>query len=578
MLSDFSPHYHRARAERLIALGRVILAGASLVAIYVDPSEPSRFAGLAYTCLAGYLGYALLLLAVAWRIALPPAHLPLLTHIFDLVTFSVLIYFTEGPTSPFYLYFTFSLTCATLRWGLSGTLWTGIFAVLAYVGLGIYTAEIPGDPAFELTRFVIRSVYLIVATILLAYLGDYEQHLRGEISKLATWPVLLPAEMHAMVQELSETAARNLGTPRIAIVWREQGNPQPWLATWIKNSFHLSQESPGSLDSPVVGSLGDKSFLCHDMQSRSPRVLHLSATGLKFWCGAPLRGGWQERFQVENSMLSSKLRGKYVQGRVFFLDGKGLTSDDLTLTEVVAAMMATRMDGFYLVRQLRQAAANDERMHLSQDLHDSCLQSLAAMGLQLSRVLQSLEDNPRLAKRRLELVQRMLVDEQRNLRLMVRQLQGKKLVAVKKVYSAKTLLQALARKLENQWSIKVVLNLRKLDNQVSAKMSQEICYLITEAVVNAARHGRASEVSVEVAAEGQEVLLNIRDNGCGFPFYGAYDHATLTALRIGPEMLKSRVSDLEGSLAVKSTQSGSQLRIKLPAKVGAVRSQSLSGR
>ena len=36
------------RSERLVALGRLVLAASSLLAIWLDPAEPAKYAGL--TC------------------------------------------------------------------------------------------------------------------------------------------------------------------------------------------------------------------------------------------------------------------------------------------------------------------------------------------------------------------------------------------------------------------------------------------------------------------------------------------------------------------------------------------------
>ena len=41
--------------------------------------------------------------------------------------------------SPFFLYFMFSLLCATLRWQWQGVLWTSVAALAIFVGLGIYS-------------------------------------------------------------------------------------------------------------------------------------------------------------------------------------------------------------------------------------------------------------------------------------------------------------------------------------------------------------------------------------------------------------------------------------------------------
>jgi len=78
----------------------------------------------------------------------------------------------------------------------------------------------------------------------------------------------------------------------------------------------------------------------------------------------------------------------------------------------------------------------------------------------------------------------------------------------------------------------------------------------------------ASEVSVAIGAENGRVQIVVTDNGHGFPFQGEYDHATLTALQLGPVMLKERVESLGGTLAIGSTPAGARLDIKLPSGRG----------
>lgn len=116
------------RSEGLIALGRLVLAAASLFATLLDPPESARHAERAYFFLAGYLAYALLLIPLAWRPRASLRPLGLITHLADLAAFTFLIQITEGPASPYFLYFMFSLLSATLRWQWRGTLWTSVAA------------------------------------------------------------------------------------------------------------------------------------------------------------------------------------------------------------------------------------------------------------------------------------------------------------------------------------------------------------------------------------------------------------------------------------------------------------------
>lgn len=209
---QYSP---QSRAERLIAAARVVLAAFSFLAIWLDPSEPTRYAQTAYAILAIYVGYALLTALLVWRSTAPLGRQVFVMHAFDLGVFSLFMFFTQGPTSPFFVFFVFSLVCGTLRWQWRGTLWTAVVALAAFVGMGFYAAKVISDPAFELNRFIMRSVYLAVVAALLAYLGLYEQRRRGEIARLAAWPPVVPHEVRLLVRETLEHAARVLGAPRV---------------------------------------------------------------------------------------------------------------------------------------------------------------------------------------------------------------------------------------------------------------------------------------------------------------------------------------------------------------------------
>jgi hypothetical protein len=180
------PFSSQRRAEVLIAVGRLIFSVVSLLAISLDPSEPSRYARIAYTLLSVYAGYSFLLAVIVLRTEAPLKILRLPTHIFDLLLFSLFIFFTLGPTSPFFTYFIFSLFCAALRWGWRGTLWTAGGALLAFIGIGIYGLVFAQDPDFELNNLIIRSAYLTMIAGILSYLAAYEERLRNELLQLST--------------------------------------------------------------------------------------------------------------------------------------------------------------------------------------------------------------------------------------------------------------------------------------------------------------------------------------------------------------------------------------------------------
>jgi signal transduction histidine kinase len=241
-----------------------------------------------------------------------------------------------------------------------------------------------------------------------------------------------------------------------------------------------------------------------------------------------------------------------------------MTGDDLLLGEVVAHEVASSMDQSLLSRRVREAAVADERMRLSRDLHDGVLQSLTGAALQLETVQRLWESEPEAARERLAAIQRLIVDEQRNLRGFIRLSKLAPLGLAAGSAGLNTTLRHLVTRLEGLWGLRVELHLERQDDRSFDTLAYDICFIVQEALVNAARHASASEVRVAVGRENGKVHVAVTDNGGGFPFAGDYDHAKLDALHLGPVMLKERVKSLGGTLSVHSSPAGASLDIRLP--------------
>ncbi len=556
--SAYSP---RSRAERLIATGRVALAACSLHAIWLDSSEPAKYAQITYTFLTVYVAYALLVALIVWHSKTFPAYLRLLTHVLDLAVFSVVMFLTDGPTSPFFVYFVFCLVCATLRWQWRGTLWTAAAALAIFLGMGAYAAEVLHDPAFELNRFIVRGVDLAVVATLLGYLGAHERRLRRELSMLAAWPRPVSRETAALVSDSLEHAAAVLGAPRVLLVWEEE---EPWLglAWWANGEFDRGREAPATWQPLVAEPLAGADFLCPDAGAPVPAVLHASPQASpRRWSGAPLHPDFRARFAV-GPVLSAVLRAESLEGRLFWFDKVGMTSDDLVLAAIVARQVAANMDHLYLLRRLQEAAVAEDRVRLARDLHDGLLQSLTAAGLQLETARACLlVERPEMAREKLETSQRLIRAEQRNLRAFIG---GLKPATHGSHASLAARLGELAKAVEREWRLPVELQIGRLEARIPEALADHAYLMIREALVNAARHAGASTATVEVDGQDSRMRIVVADDGHGFPFSGRYEHAALAERGLGPVSLRERAASLGGTLAIDSTEKGARLEITLP--------------
>jgi signal transduction histidine kinase len=246
--------------------------------------------------------------------------------------------------------------------------------------------------------------------------------------------------------------------------------------------------------------------------------------------------------------------------------------DDLIVGELVARLAVSQLDSLYLVTQSGEAAASEERLRVSRDLHDSLAQTLAGTALQLLAARRLLDFNPSAARQRLDEVQHQLQRDQLEVRSLIRRLRPVSRATTEapaeddvKSADLKERLEELRLRIQKQWEVSVAIQLETpVDGWPEAGVEQ-LFRLVQEAALNAARHAEASIIRVEVSATDTELRLAIEDDGKGFPFTGNFDLAALTEMETGPLILRERVAALGGDLLLQTTNAGTRVVITLPS-------------
>jgi len=547
-----------ARADRLIALARVLLASFSLWAVWVEPTHPVGYGPLMQGLMALYVVYSLTTLAIVGRAPAPLRH-PVFAHLLDLVILSVLFVVTSGASSAIFPFFTFSLAAATLRRQRRGTLWTAVATIAVVAGGGLYTAAGPPQ-AFKLNEFIIRLVALAVAAVLLGKLGAYEAGVRRVLHNLANEPEVGTDNLDTLVRDLARWAADVLNAPRALIAWEEAD--EPWLyLVWWQGEARYAQEPPGVRDL-VAEDMASADFLCHGAGGRQEPVLHTSPEGFKRWRGEPLHPSLRHRFSV-GSVLSARFEVEGASGRLFLFEKPKMTSDDILLGGIVARRIGARLNQVYLLRRLSERAALKEGVKVAGDLHDGALHALAGVALELEGLLRMPKSELAEAHDRMREIQDSLVAEQRTLRMLIGRLRTSRSGVVDPGFTLSASLRDLVERLERQWNLKVEWSESDLD-ALPTRWASEVYLLVHEALLNAARHAGASLVKLDVTIKDGCVTIVIADDGHGFGFKGRYDQATLAALRLGPATLRERATLLGGNLTLDSTERGTRLEISFP--------------
>ncbi|TDC79788.1 sensor histidine kinase [Streptomyces hainanensis] len=197
-----------------------------------------------------------------------------------------------------------------------------------------------------------------------------------------------------------------------------------------------------------------------------------------------------------------------------------------------------------LLVQAREAGVADERRRLAAEIHDTIAQGLIGIITQLQAV--SLVPDPELARghvdRAAALARHSLGEARRSV------------ANLAPVALASDPLPAALRKTVDDWSdragVPAEFTLTGREREPHHEVSATLLRIAQEALSNAARHGRPSRVGVTLTFFGQEVTLDVRDDGLGF------DPAALPertgAGGFGLASMRARAERVAGSLTVES--------------------------
>lgn len=200
----------------------------------------------------------------------------------------------------------------------------------------------------------------------------------------------------------------------------------------------------------------------------------------------------------------------------------------------------------------------DERVHISRELHDDLGQLLAALRVELTLLRQLPAGAPE-AEARLDAMDNLLLTAIGSLRRIAGNLRPRALDEGGLYFA----LDGLRREFEKRHRISCVLDAVPETLVLDERYSTAIYRLVQESLTNIARHAGASAAEVRLQREGNELHIDIEDDGRGI---AAGDMVKANAL--GLLGMRERVAALRGSMTVDGG-SGTRIAIRIPLPGGA---------
>ena len=207
-------------------------------------------------------------------------------------------------------------------------------------------------------------------------------------------------------------------------------------------------------------------------------------------------------------------------------------------------------------RQAERGVVKDERQRIARELHDTLEQELTGLSMQLGNVAAeiSADDDP--ARHRLTLAQQMLQHCRLEARASVSDLRDPNLL-VRDLPEA--LREALAHQVR-ETGADLDFSATGPSVPLRATTQNHLLRIAREAVSNALRHGKASNVRCHLTYSREGVALEIEDNGSGF------DSSQATPLgHFGLTGMHERANKIQAQFSLTSNPGfGTKIRLYLP--------------
>jgi signal transduction histidine kinase len=511
-----------SQQDEAIAFSRLLLAAVALLAIYIDPTQPTRFSQATYIILAVYVTWSSILAVRAWTSPDAPGHY-LATHILDVCVFIALMYLTEGPGSPFFVFFTFSIISAGLKWGARGAVLTATVVLVAF----LTTTFLSSSPeAGEVNRVIVRVAYLVVVAVLIGFFGWHRQSTNQQLQRLSEWPEPAPTlSDDPPIAESLEHAALVLGVSRLAVLWSE--DRRGWnLASWSGTEC-LFSTWPNSEPPLVVSRSGSLSDMC--LSPDLPTALHYT------------------------SVIAAQFVGPHHHGAVLILDPPRKSLELQRLADIVSRRVTLELEQFRLRRDLAEAAISRERERLARDMHDGILQDLTAVGLHLETIARKTPE-PHLST--IRSLSALVMEQQARIRSFVNLMNPR--MRRSRSVSLSAALERSVDTLERQWQVQLTSSVEPADAEVTESQEVHLRSLLGEATANAVRHGGATVVKIR-ASVGDAIEVVVADNGRQKP-----PHPPGISAGPAPASLQQRIADLGGKYDFTVGDDGGRLVLVLP--------------
>lgn len=186
---------------------------------------------------------------------------------------------------------------------------------------------------------------------------------------------------------------------------------------------------------------------------------------------------------------------------------------------------------------------------ISREIHDNIGQLLSSARLMVSAAARNPERSQEVLAESSDVIGRAIED----LRLLSKSLNGQWL----EQFSFIDNLKMEAARLQHARAVDMKV---QSDGNIFMRSDQQLILLrlLQEAIQNSIKHGKASEITVDISRADEQYRIVVKDNGVGFDTEDKSRHG------FGFMTMKHRIGLMHGKLQIKSGKGGTEVTIQVP--------------
>lgn len=540
----------RSQDVRMISAMRLALAASTFVIIWIDPPQPDQFLPATYITLFLYTLYSLFVFIASfrWSKILPISYLQWI----DLSWYVVLIALSGGTDSVFFFFFFFAILVASFgsgfRWGLQVT----IVATLVFTILSLLIAHSKGT--FEINRFLLRYVNLLVIGYMIAYWGGSEVTLRERLRLLKEVSLMSNPRfgVDQTIQSIIESLRSFYDADTCLLVFSKVSYGGGPYQLHRVDRHQSKKRTPSEMTEETAWML----LLASPTQAAIYRKRARGRTLLY-----DVKTGRSSERVLENSTLFNAFEGKscltvpvynrnQMLGRLYIVGGtRSLNYSEIDFVLQLTEQVIPVLENIRLVDRLASDAAEQERRKIGQDIHDSVIQPYIGLQYGLAAVRQKLMSGNTDVANEIRDLLKLTEGEIEDLRRYVGGLrrgenpQSAFLPAVRQ----------FAAKFSEATGLQIEINSPD-DLPIYDRLGAELFQMIEEGLSNIRRHSSSSYAKLAISSENGDLLLQLRNDG----------RKSLDAGSFTPRSIADRAAALGGKTLVYADKHETVISVQIP--------------